>query len=137
MGTTATWRTEQEEMDRVSQQLQREFFANFNVSQHIDPSNLMVLAQIEESLEAFQSQAKDDPIASLAAVEGIGENLLSSVDCPPDQSVTLSFRTSHMDLNLIKKSFAEKGLENDKTVMSTSDNIMILPDQVVNIFIVM
>ena len=130
MVKTGTGRTEQEELDRVSQQLQEEFFANFNISQHIDPSNLEVLAQIEESLEAFQMQAKDDPIASLAAVEGIGENLLASVDCPPDQSVTLSLRTSHMDLNLIKKTFAEKRPEDDKTVMSTSDNIMILPDQV-------
>ena len=72
--------TEQEKLDRVSQQLQEEFFASFNISKHIDPTNIKVLAQIEESLEAFQSQAKDDPVASLAAVEGIGDSLLASVD---------------------------------------------------------
>jgi len=124
-----TWKTEQQKLDKVSQQLQEKFFANFNISQHIDPSNLEVLAQIEESLEGFQSQANDDPVASLTAVEGIGESLLDSVHCPPDQSVTLTLSTSHMDLNLIKKSFAEKRPEDDKTIMSTSDNIMILPDQ--------
>ena len=128
---TVTYKTAQDELNMVSQQLQEEFFANFNISQEIDPSNLEVLEQIEESLEAFQSQAENDPVASLAAVEGIGESLLSSVQCPPDQSVTLSLRTTHMDLNLIKKSFAEKRPE-DKTIMSTNDNIMILPDQVVN-----
>ena len=121
----------------MSQQLQEEFFANINISQHIDPSNLEVLAQIEESLEAFQIEAKDDPVASLTAVEGIGESLLDSVHCPPDQSVILNLRTSHMDLNLIKKNFAEKMPQDDKTIMSTSDNIMILPDQVVIIFTTM
>ena len=57
------------------------------------------------------------------------------MECPPDQSVTFTLRTSHMDLNLIKKSFAETRPDDDKTVMSTSDNMMILPDQVVDIFI--
>ena len=42
----------------------------------------------------------------------------------------MSISTSHMDLSLFKKSFAKKKPENEKTVMSTSDNMMILPDQV-------
>ena len=77
-------------MDEVSQNFQEEFFANFNSSRVIDISDLSVLEDIKDSLEEFQNKAKGNPVASLTAVEGIGERLLSSVDCPPDKVFFIS-----------------------------------------------